>query len=50
MLEVSMLERTFKPHVTESLTRATLAWTPLDEAGIVVGVEGVEIGPAGPEP
>jgi len=40
-----MLERTFKPHVTESLTRAD---TALVGAGVVPGVEGVEIGP--PEP
>ena len=47
MLEVSMLERTFNPHVTESLTRATRAGTPLVGAGVVVGVlEGVELGPA----
>ena len=34
MLDVSVLERIFNPHVTESITRA---WTPPVEAGTVVG-------------
>src|SRR5688572_14544833 len=50
MLDVSTLERMFNPHVTESLTRATRAGTSLVGAGVVVGGEGVETGPAGPEP